>query len=137
MNLHAIFGRPSQSFIALNAQQLSGAVSQRDKTPPLVAAIQRETKSLPRTTVRFIGFRCHPLDPDNFAGGCKDLLDGLRHASLIPGDEPWRINFETRQQKVARRSQEKTVIEIQICAYEGATQLHDCGVRRRCPLRTL
>jgi hypothetical protein len=69
-------------------------------------------RSLSRVTVRFVGFRVRPLDPDNFAGGCKDLLDGLRHAALIPGDEPWLIKFETRQEKVAHRGEEKTVIEI-------------------------
>ena len=111
MNLHAIFPRASQSFIALNAQ-LSRSEPERDQAPTLGPAIPGKVQSVPRVTVRFIGYRCRPLDPDNFAGGCKDLLDGLRHASLIPGDEPWRINFETRQEKVASRSQDKTVIAI-------------------------
>jgi hypothetical protein len=112
MNLHEIFPRASKSFIVLNAQ-LSRAEPECDQAPALGPAVQREVQSLPRTTVRFIGYRVRPLDPDNFADGCKDLLDGLRHAALIPGDEPWRINFETRQEKVARRSEEKTVIEIE------------------------
>lgn len=73
----------------------------------------REIQGLPRTLVRFVGYRCRPLDPDNFAGGCKDLLDGLRHAGLIPGDEPWKITFETAQVKVAHRTQERTEITIE------------------------
>jgi hypothetical protein len=112
MNLHAIFPQASHSFIAANAQ-LSRAEPECDQTPTLGSAVQRETQSLPRVTVRFVGYRVRPLDPDNFAGGCKDLLDGLRHAHLIPGDEAWRLNFETRQEKVAHRSDEKTVIEIE------------------------
>jgi hypothetical protein len=112
MNLSALFPRASQSFIALNGQ-LSCAKLEPDQAPTLGAAVSREVQSVPRVTVRFIGYRCRPLDPDNFAGGCKDLLDGCRHAGLIPGDEPWRINFETRQEKVGHRSQEKTVIEIE------------------------
>jgi len=70
-------------------------------------------KGVQRVIVRFIGFRVRPLDPDNFAGGCKDLLDGLRHSGLIPGDEPWKIDFQTRQEKVKTYAEEKTVIEIQ------------------------
>lgn len=78
----------------------------------LDSADGREIQGLPRTLVRFVGYRCRPLDPDNFAGGCKDLLDGLRHANLISGDEPWKITFATSQVKVAHRSQERTEIEI-------------------------
>jgi hypothetical protein len=64
--------------------------------------------------VRFTGYRVRPLDPDNFAGSVKDCLDGLRHAHLIDGDEPWRITLETRQIRVASYSQEQTVIEIDL-----------------------
>jgi hypothetical protein len=119
MNLHAIFPRASKSFIALNAQ-LSRAIPQSDQAPALGSAIPGKVQSVPRVTVRFIGYRCRPLDPDNFAGGCKDLLDGLRHAALILGDEPWRINFETRQEKVRSRCEEKTVIEIEYETIPGA-----------------
>ena len=84
----------------------------RHKTPALGATVSRKTESLPRACVRFVGYRTRPLDPDNFAGGCKDLLDGLRHSGLISGDEPWKIKLETEQIKVAHRSEEKTVIEI-------------------------
>jgi hypothetical protein len=66
-----------------------------------------------RTRVRFTGYRVRPLDPDNFAGSVKDLLDGLRHAHLIEGDEPWRIDFETAQKKVKSFKEEKTMIEIE------------------------
>lgn len=87
---------------------------QRDKAPALGQAIQREAKGILRTTVRFIGYRVRPLDPDNFAGSVKDCLDGLRHARLIEGDEPWRIILETEQHKVATFKEERTEIEITI-----------------------
>ena len=66
-----------------------------------------------RVVVRFTGYRVKPLDPDNFAGSVKDLLDGLRHASLIKGDEWWRIKLETDQVKVAHFTDECTHIEIE------------------------
>ncbi len=85
----------------------------RDKAKSLGRSIQGKEGSVERTRVRFTGYRVRPLDPDNFAGSVKDLLDGLRHAELILGDEPWRIILETEQVKVASFEEEKTVIEIE------------------------
>jgi hypothetical protein len=96
-----------------NQRQISDSEPQRHQTPALDSPNARKEKSVQRVTVRFIGYRVRPVDPDNFAGGTKDLLDGLRHAGLIPGDEPWRIIFETSQEKVAHYSQERTLIEIE------------------------
>lgn len=85
---------------------------ERHKKAALERSNAREKEGLPRITVRFVGYRVRPLDPDNFAGGCKDLLDGLRHAAIIPGDEPWRITLQTEQVCVHAYAQERTVIEI-------------------------
>jgi hypothetical protein len=85
---------------------------ERHQAPALGAAISGETKGVSRTRVRVVGHRVRPLDPDNFAGSVKDLLDGLRHAGLLEGDEPWRIILETEQVKVRRLKAQKTVIEI-------------------------
>jgi hypothetical protein len=112
MNLKSLFPHASKSTLALNGQ-LQSPVPERDETPALGGSVQGKKGSPNRTVVRFIGFRVRPLDPDNFAGGCKDLLDGLRHAQLLHGDEPWRIDFQTRQEKVSHRNEEKTIIEIE------------------------
>lgn len=94
--------------------QIPDAKPQRHKKTALGGAIQREAVCLPRTRVRFVGFRVRPLDPDNFAGSVKDCLDGLRHSGLIQGDEPWRIILETEQEKVATFAEERTEITITI-----------------------
>ncbi len=98
------------------SNQVGGEVShtkpKRDETPALGTAIQGETKSVQRVVVKFVGYRVKPLDPDNFAGSVKDLLDGLRHAGLIHGDEYWRIKLETEQVKVAHYEEEQTIITI-------------------------
>lgn len=73
---------------------------------------KREAKVLSRPLVRFTGYRVRPLDPDNFAGSCKNALDGLRHAGILDGDEPWRIRFVTEQEKVYHFKNERTEIEI-------------------------
>lgn len=105
------FPNASRSAIAANAQ-VSDPEPERDEARPLERSDAGEKESLGRVRVRFTGYRVRPLDPDNFAGSCKDLLDGLRHAHLIRGDEPWRIIFETEQFKVKHFSKERTEIEI-------------------------
>lgn len=93
-------------------RQVPHAKPKPDQAPALDRAAQGKEKSIPRVTVRFIGYRVRPLDPDNFAGSVKDLLDGLRHAGLILGDEPWRIALQTEQVRVGKFADERTVIEI-------------------------
>jgi hypothetical protein len=78
----------------------------------LVGAAANKESCLGRVSVRFVGFRVRPLDPDNFAASIKDLLDGLRHAGIIAGDEPWKIILETEQVRVAHFEDERTEIEI-------------------------
>lgn len=85
----------------------------RDEAPALGCAAQGEASGVQCAVVRFIGYRVRPLDPDNFAGSVKDLLDGLRHAALISGDEPWRLRLQTEQVKVAHYSEERTEIVIE------------------------
>ncbi len=134
IDLKTHFPRCSQSFIDANQQnavqgnverkkakheanhqcEIQDSKPQRNQTPALDGADEGKTQSPSRVIVRFIGYRVRPLDPDNFAGGCKDLLDALRHARLIHGDEPWRIDFQTRQEKVKSYAEEKTVIEIEL-----------------------
>ena len=82
------------------------------KTPALVSPVPGEAKSISRPRVCFTLHRVKLLDPDNAAGSVKDLLDGLRHAALIRGDEWHAIKLEVEQEKVDHYSQEKTVITI-------------------------
>jgi len=83
-----------------------------DQTPTLDEAVQGEEKGFRRTCVRFTLHRVKYLDPDNAAGSVKDLLDGLRHAGLLSGDEWYRLKLEIDQEKVAHYAEEKTVITI-------------------------
>lgn len=93
-------------------RKIPDAIAKHNEAPALGSAVPRAEKSTSRITVRFTGYRVRPLDPDNFAGGVKDLLDGLRYAGLIPGDEAWRIRLKTDQEQVDHFTEEKTVIEI-------------------------
>lgn len=91
---------------------LSDPKPKRNKKATLGTAVQGEAKSLPRSKVVFTLFRVRSLDPDNAAGSCKDLLDGIRHAGLLPGDEAWRIEFSVIQEKVNHFDEERTMIDI-------------------------
>jgi len=95
-----------------NLGPVSNPKPKRNKASALGGSVQGKAESLQRVVVRFTGYRVAPLDPDNFAGSIKDLLDGLRHASLLHGDEPWRIKLETEQVKVSKRIHERTEIEL-------------------------
>lgn len=94
------------------APKLQSPEPECHQAPALGAAVQGKAKGDDRVIVRFIGYRVRLLDPDNFAGGTKDVLDGLRHAGLIPGDEPDKIVFVTEQRKVKHRGEERTEIEL-------------------------
>ena len=93
-------------------REVPHTITERDEAPALGGAVQGEAQSDARVTVRFVGYRVRPLDPDNFAGSVKDLLDGLRHAGLLHGDEPWRIKLETEQVRVASFKEERTEIVL-------------------------
>lgn len=51
------------------------------------------------------------LDADNFAGGCKPLIDQVRYAGLIPDDSPDKVEITFTQEKV-KKGQEGTLIEL-------------------------
>src|SRR5262245_13569955 len=53
--------------------EIQRSESQQDQTPALDGSNAGKTSGYGRVTVRVVGFRCRPLDPDNFAGGCKDI----------------------------------------------------------------
>ena len=73
---------------------------------------QNEKSNRRRITVCITGHRCRPVDPDNFAGGCKILIDQLRAFRLIPDDDPGTIELITRQIRVRTRAEEGTEVKI-------------------------
>jgi hypothetical protein len=97
---------------AASRRSVSDPQLELDKAKALVRPIPRETSRLDKTVVRFVGRRTRLLDPDNFAGSVKDLLDGLQEAGLIHGDSLADITLITEQEKVAHVRDEETIIEI-------------------------
>ncbi len=65
-----------------------------------------------RVTLCITRSACSLLDADNFAGGCKPLIDQLRYAKLISDDDPETVEILFRQEKVRTKAAEMTTIEI-------------------------
>jgi hypothetical protein len=105
---------PSQCDDNPSLPKVQSAQPQQIQAKPLVRRIESEAGSLQRVIVRIVGYRVQLLDPDNFAGGCKDLLDGIRHAGIISGDSTKEIDFKTDQIRVRHRYEERTEVEITI-----------------------
>jgi hypothetical protein len=92
---------------------LPHAKPQPYQAPALEPPTQGAAPGLGKVVVRFVGRRTHLLDPDNYAASVKDLLDGLSHAQLIPGDSPEQIVLITEQEKVRHLKDEMTIIEVE------------------------
>jgi hypothetical protein len=72
----------------------------------------RKTTRTGRVTLRITRHACRLLDADNFAGGCKPLIDQIRYAALIPDDDPASVELQFCQEKVGKKYLEMTTIEI-------------------------
>ena len=67
-----------------------------------------------RIGICITGFRRRLLDPDNFAGGCKYLIDGLRYSQLLHDDTQEQVSLTFQQVKVQTKQEEETLIEIEL-----------------------
>jgi hypothetical protein len=87
-------------------------VTQHATQQALVTLPKTKTISGNRTRIRITRFSTKPLDCDNYAGGCKPIIDELRYAKLIQDDSPEDIEVDFRQIKVKTKNEEHTEIEI-------------------------
>jgi hypothetical protein len=95
-----------------NSPALPNSIAQPTARETLVSPPQRKEKGRARIIVCITRRSCHVLDLDNFAGGCKPLIDQLRYAKLIPDDDPQSIELQFVQEKVKTRLEEETIIDI-------------------------
>ena len=88
------------------------AVAQPNPRPALDDPLEGETPDQPRFGLRITRIACHPLDADNFAGGCKFLIDAIRRRGLIPDDDPQSVEISFRQVKAKTKTEEGMSIRI-------------------------
>lgn len=106
----------SPAFLRANADPTAGTLPRPVHEPgvqenPLVEDKGKEasqTRAPIRVTITCRRVRL--LDEDNPCE--KFLVDALRYEKLIPGDSPELVSIEVRQQKVAHKAEEETVILI-------------------------
>jgi hypothetical protein len=92
--------------------RVSNPVTKRPAKQTLVALPKRKEKVSNRTYVRITRYSTRPLDCDNYAGGCKPIIDQLRYAKLIKDDSPEDIEVQFKQVKIKTKAEEHTKIEI-------------------------
>jgi len=103
---------PDGSFSHTTTAGLPHAKPQPAPRPALDDPPKGEKTRTPRTSLVITRHAVRLLDADNFAGGCKPLIDQLRYAKLIEDDDPETIEILFRQVKVKTKKEELTQIEI-------------------------
>jgi len=103
---------PDGSFSHTSTSGLPHPQSQPATRQTLVNTCKRETPRKNRVTLVITRHAVRLLDADNFAGGCKPLIDQLRYAKLIADDDPETVEILFRQVKVETKAEEMTQIEI-------------------------
>jgi hypothetical protein len=96
------------------SKRLPNSQSQPTARKTLGRTTKREKESPPRFRVCITRKAISLLDTDNFAGGCKPLIDQLRYHELIPNDDPASIDLVFRQEKVRSKHLQGTTVEIRL-----------------------
>jgi hypothetical protein len=91
--------------------RLPDALTQHHAWPALVEAAPAEVGGQGRVVVRITRRSSRLLDVDNGHGGCKQVIDQLRYAGLIPNDDPASVDIIFRQEKAPKKDQ-GTQIEL-------------------------
>jgi hypothetical protein len=109
-----LFPHASASTIRLNSDCPSGPapapVVERPARSRALGTRKAQKADTGVFLVRVTSRRRRLLDEDNLAE--KYHVDCCRYAGLVPGDAAGQARIETRQEKVGRKEDECTVIEI-------------------------
>ena len=83
---------------------------ERHPSPRSLATHEEQEGGAGRVHLRIVSTRKRLLDPDNLSP--KWLIDCLRYARIIQGDEPDKITLQVEQRKCAKGESEATQIFI-------------------------
>lgn len=97
--------------------KLQDSLRKRDQEVALDKDTNRQAEGMECPTVSFrvsiIGHRVRPIDPDNFAAGCKGIIDGIVRSKLITDDNWKTVEIVSLQRKVSTWGKEGTEILIE------------------------
>ncbi len=86
------------------------SVMERNPLNGTLAKGQGEKSNAGRVHLCIVSIRKRLLDPDNLSP--KWIIDCLRYASIIRGDEPDKITLQVEQRKCAKGEEESTQVWI-------------------------
>lgn len=109
-NLQTKFGYKITGPISEDSIEDAASVVERGAKRRTVGPRQAQKVYPERFHVVVTSFRTRLLDEDNLCE--KYHIDCLRYAGILPSDAPAVAHIEVCQRKVARRSDERTEIEI-------------------------
>ena len=85
-------------------------IVERHPSTGTLATHEEQEGGAGRVHLRIVSIRKRLLDPDNLS--VKWLIDCLRYARIIQGDEPDKITLQVEQRKCAKGESEATQIYI-------------------------
>lgn len=103
------FPNASASLFRANSEAPGAKPEPAVRHEPLAQA-PREDGHTGRCSVSIVSYRQRLCDPDNLVG--KYFLDALRYEGVIKDDTAALIEYSIRQEKVASKEDERTVIII-------------------------
>lgn len=116
-----LFPYASQSTIEANVNtQLQDTQPERALCDGPLAARKGKSASAGRIVLSYTSYRQRLLDIDNLAGGTKFLTDALRYCGALQDDTEDKVDLRFAQKKVAKKTQEKTLIELTYATGGGA-----------------
>ena len=105
----------SESFIRANLGPdgpLPGPEPEQAVRPEPLAEVSGSQEDRQRYAVRITSYRTRLLDPDNLVG--KAFVDCLRSAGILPDDTAALMDYSIRQEKVSKKKEERTEIEVNL-----------------------
>ena len=85
-------------------------IVERHPSPRTLAKDEEQEGGAGRVHLRIVSIRKRLLDPDNLS--VKWIIDCLRYARIIQGDEPDKITLQVEQRKCAKGEEESTQVWI-------------------------
>lgn len=101
------------------ATQTPHSQSQPSERQALEQLPEKQKGNGPCAHLRIERRACRLLDLDNYAGGCKALIDCLKEAGFLTDDDPGSVEITFAQVRVQTRKEEGTAIHLRLDS-EGA-----------------
>ena len=104
------------------ASRTSHALAEPPERQALEQLREEQAGHRPRAHLRLERRACRLLDLDNFAGGCKALIDCLKEAGFLADDDPGSVEITFAQVRVRTRKEEGTAITLTVAGEDSRAE---------------